>query len=122
MYRMAFLKKSGPRHFPVEGCSGRAATQTAMRVDFWNRHVQETVVILEEGTPLHPKSPLCNMLVPWRSLNVSQKSKAQYKKVADQKRWSLAAEEARKVALREFIVYRCSLKIFPSFEYMGRVI
>ena len=35
-YRMAFPAKAGPRPCPVEGCSGRASTQTAMRVHFWN--------------------------------------------------------------------------------------
>ena len=32
---LAFPEKSGPRPCPVEGCSGRAATQMEMRVHFW---------------------------------------------------------------------------------------
>ena len=47
--RMAFPTNAVPRPCPVEGCSGRAATRTAMRVHFWHRHVWDTVVILEEG-------------------------------------------------------------------------
>ena len=31
-YCVSFLARAGPRHCPVEGCSGRAATWTAMRV------------------------------------------------------------------------------------------
>ena len=47
--RMLFPTMVGPRHFPVEGCSGRAATRTSIRVHLFNWHVRETMVILEEG-------------------------------------------------------------------------
>ena len=43
--------------------------QTAMRVHFWNRNVWDTVVILEEVNLFHPRCPLCNILVPYQSLN-----------------------------------------------------
>ena len=33
---------------------------------------RDTVVILEEGNLSHPRYPLCDMLVPWRSLNGTQ--------------------------------------------------
>ena len=46
-YRVAFPNRVGPRPCPVEGCSGRASTRTVMRVQFWHRHVRDTVVILE---------------------------------------------------------------------------
>ena len=62
---MAFIKRAGPRHLPVEGCSGkRAATQTDMIVQFWYRHVQYTVVILDEGNLPHPRFSLYDILVP----------------------------------------------------------
>ena len=31
------------------------------------------MVILEEGNLPHPRCPLCDMLVPWRALNGTQK-------------------------------------------------
>ena len=40
-----------------------------MKVQFWHRHVRDTVVILEEGKLPHPRCPLCDILVPWRYLN-----------------------------------------------------
>ena len=40
-YRMAFPVWEGPRPCPVEGCSGRASTQTTMRVHLWHRHVRD---------------------------------------------------------------------------------
>ena len=46
-YRMVFPAKEVPRPCPVEGCSGRASTRTAMRVHFWHQHLKYTVVILE---------------------------------------------------------------------------
>ena len=54
-YKMAFPVRVGPRPFPVKGCSGRASTWMMMRVQFWHRHVRDTVVILEEGNFPHPR-------------------------------------------------------------------
>ena len=68
-YSMAFPERAGPRPCPVKGCSGRASTQTAMRVNFWHRHVRDTVVVLEEGNLPHPRCPLCDIMVPWKALN-----------------------------------------------------
>ena len=48
-YQMSFPTKGGPHKCPVEGCPGRMATRTAMRVHFVHRHVLNTVVIMEEG-------------------------------------------------------------------------
>ena len=119
---MVFPTRAGPRHFPVEGCSDRAATWTDMKVHLWHRHVQDTVVILEEGNLPHPRRPLCNMLVPWRSLNGSHNGTAQCKKGAEQKQWRLTAEEARAVTSRAFITYGRPLKIVTPFKYLGRVL
>ena len=56
-YCMAFYAKGRQQSCLVEGCPGRAATRTAMRVHFMHRHVLETVVILEEGNLPHPLCP-----------------------------------------------------------------
>ena len=48
---------AGPRPCPVKGCSSRASTRTAVRVQFWQRHVRNTVVILEVGNPPPPTVP-----------------------------------------------------------------
>ena len=42
-----------PRNCPVEGCIGRAAIRTAMQVHLFHWHVQDTVIILEEGNIPH---------------------------------------------------------------------
>ena len=72
-YRMEFSEKSGLSPCPVERFSDKAETQTAMQVHFWHRNVRDTVAILEEGNLHRPRYPLCNMPVPWRSLNGSHK-------------------------------------------------
>ena len=119
---MAFPEKAGPRPCLVEGCSARAATQTAIWVHFWHRHVQYTMVIMEEGNLHHPRSPLCNILVRWRSPNGSHKNIAQCKKGKKRKRRSLAEEEERVATSRAFRAYGRTLKIVPSLKYLGRLL
>ena len=76
-YRMVFPVRAGPRHCPVEGYSVQLSTRTAMRVHFRHQHVRDTVVILEEGNLPHPRFPLCDMLVLWKSLNETHRLTAQ---------------------------------------------
>ena len=63
-YTMAFPTAGGARNCLVKGCWGQAATQTAMQVQFFHRHVQYTVIILEDGNLPHPRCPQCEILVP----------------------------------------------------------
>ena len=46
-YKMAFPTVRGTRNCPAEGCWGQAVTWTAVRVQFFHRHVQDTVIILD---------------------------------------------------------------------------
>ena len=85
-YHKSFPEKGGPQKCPVEGCPGRVATRTAMRVHFVHRHVLDTVVILEEGNFPHPQSARCNMQVPRRELNGRHPVTAQCHKGAERKR------------------------------------
>ena len=92
---MAFSDKGGPRSCLVEGCPGRAATRTAMRVHFMHWNVLDTVVILEEGNIPHPRCPRCNILVPWITLKVSHPDTAQCARGAEWKRRRIAEVELR---------------------------
>ena len=76
-FRVAFLEKSELSSFPVEGCSGQAATWMSMRIYFWHRTVRDTVVILDEGNLPRPRCPMCDIMVPWRILNALHKCTAQ---------------------------------------------
>ena len=74
----------------MEGCPGALATRTAMRVHFVHRHVQDIVVMLEEGKLPHPRCPRCDLQVPRKVLNGRHLGTAQCKKGAEQKRRRLA--------------------------------
>ena len=119
---MVFPVRAGRRPCSVEGCSGQASTQTAIRVHFWNRHVKYTLVILEEGNLLHPCFPLCNIMVPWKALNGINKRTAQCTCGLEQRRRQLAALEAVEVTSRAFSAYGRPVEMVTSFKYLGRVI
>ena len=93
-----------------------------MRVHFCNRHVRDTVVILEEGKLPHPRFPLCYMLVTWKDLNGTHRITAQCTQGAERKRQRLAAEEEREVTSRAFRAYGRPLEMVTSFKYLGRLI
>ena len=57
-----------------------------MRMYFCNRHVRDIMIILEEGNLPHPRCSRCDMLVPWRALNVRHHATAMCKKGAESKR------------------------------------
>ena len=90
-YNMDFLTRAGPRPCPVEGCSGRALTRTAMKVHFWHWHVRDTVVILEEENLSHTRCPLCDIMVLWKALNGTHRRMAQCTQGAERRIRSLAA-------------------------------
>ena len=46
-YRMNFPTAGAPQEFPVEGCRGKTTKRTSMRVKLLNRHVRDTLIILE---------------------------------------------------------------------------
>ena len=115
-YKMAFPMRAGPTPCPVEGCSGRALTRTATRVKFWNRHVRDTVVILEECNLLYPWFPLCDMMVPRKALNGTHRCTAQCAQGKERRRWRLAVEEEREVTGRDFSAYRRPMEKVISFK------
>ena len=119
---MAFLNAGGPQNCTIEGCPERAETSTAMRVHFFHRHVQDTVIILEEGNLPNPRCPHCNMLVPWRALNRSHLATTQCTKGEERKRRQLAEEELRESSWRTFQAYGELLETVTSFKYLGWVL
>ena len=119
---MAFPKRVGPRPCQVKGRSGQASMSMEIRVQLWNRHVRDTVVILEEVKLPHPRFPLCCVLVPLKALNGTHRCTAHYTQGAERKRRQLAAEEEREVTARAFRAYGHPLEMVTSFKYLGRMI
>ena len=118
---MSFPKKGGPRRCPVEGCPGALATRTAMRVHFVHRHVQDTVVMLEEGNLPHPRCPRCDLQVPRKALNGRHLGTAQCKKGAERKQRRLAEKETREKSERAFHAYGNPMEVVSEFQYLGRI-
>ena len=104
-YRMSFPAKGGPRKCPLEGCPGALETRTAMRVQFLHRHVQDTVVMLEEGNSPHPRCARCDMQVTRKALNGRHLGTSQCETGAERKRRRLAETETRENLERAFSAY-----------------
>ena len=121
-YRMSFPAKGGPQKCPVEGCMGRVATRTAMRVHFVHPHVLDTVVILEEGNSPHPWCSQCDMQVPRRALNGRHLGTAQCHKGAERKSRQLAEAETRENSERAFEAYGAPIESVTEFKYLVRIL
>ena len=119
---MSFPTKGGSRRCPVEECPGTLATKTAMRVHFVHRHVQDTVVMLEEGNLSHPQCPRCDLQVPRKALNGRHLGTAQCKKGAEQKPIRLAETETRENSERAFHAYGKPMEAVSEFRYLGRLL
>ena len=70
-----------------------------------HRHVQDTVVMLEERNPPLPGCPRCDLQVPRKALNGRHLGTLQCKKGAERKRRRLAEMETREKSERAFHAY-----------------
>ena len=105
----------------MEGYPGRAGTRTAMRMHFCRRHVQDIVVILEEGNLPYPRCSRCDMLVPWHSINVKHHDTTICRKEAERKRRRMAESELRERMERSFEAYGNPIEVVSSFKYLGQI-
>ena len=119
---MSFLAKGRAWRCPVEGCLGALATRTVTRVHFVHRHVQDTLVMLEEGNLPHPRCPRCDLQVPRKALNGRHLGTAQCKKGAERKRRRLAEKETRENLERAFHAYGKPMEAVSEFRYLGRLL
>ena len=60
----------------IKGCPGRKTIRSALRVLSVRRYVQDTLVILEDGSHPVPFCPKCYMFVSWRDINGKHQSTA----------------------------------------------
>ena len=92
-----------------------------MQMHFYNRHVRDIVIILEEGNLSHPKLSRCEMLVPWRALNCRHHGTAMCKKGVKRKKRRMAEAGLRDSTERSFEAYAKPLETVSTFKYLGRV-
>ena len=93
-----------------------------MRMHFWHQNVQDNVVITDEGNLSHPWCPMCDILVPWRSLNRMQRRTEQCNRGVEIKLRSFVEEGDQEVTSRAFSAYGRLLEMGTSFRYLGQVI
>ena len=120
-YSMASPTARIPQNCPIEGCPGRAATQTAMLVHFFYQNVWDTVIILWGVNLLHQQCPRYNMLVLWSAVNGRNLATAQCAKGAERKCRRLVEEDLRESTERAFQAYGKPLGTVTLFNYLIRV-
>ena len=92
-----------------------------MRVHFLHRNVLDTMVMLEEGNPPHPRCDCCDMQVLRRALNRRHPGTAQCLKGAERRRRWLAEAETRENSERAFAAYVAPIERVTEFKYPGRI-
>ena len=90
-------------------------------MNFWRRHVRDTIIILEEGNLPHLRCENCDMFVPWRALNGRHKRTMMCKRGAERKCRRLAEAEIRESTEMAFETFRQQIKSVPRFTYLGRI-
>ena len=93
-----------------------------MRVHFVHRHVQDTVVMLEEGNLPHLWCPRCKLQVPRNALNGRHLGAAQCKKGAERNQRRLIETETRENLERAFHPYGKPMEAVSEFRYLGRLL
>ena len=93
-----------------------------MRVHSVHRHVQDTMVMLEEGNLPHPGCARCDMQVPRKALNGCHLGTAQCGKGAERKQRQLAETETRENLERAFSAYGQPMEAVTEFRYLGRLL
>ena len=121
-YPVSFPKCRLRLRCPVERCIGGVSRRTNLRSHFAHRHVQENIVILEEGNQPYPRCPQCDMFVAQKSLNGRHLATDSSQRGMERKWCRLVEEEARSRTDMKLTAYGVPLSQFTSFKYLGRVL
>ena len=93
-----------------------------MQVNFVQRHVQDTVVMLEEGHFPHPRCDRCDMQVPRKALNRRHLGTVQCAKGVERKQRRLDKTETRENLERAFSAYGQLMEAVTEFRYLRRLL
>ena len=88
----------------------------------FQRHVRDTITILEEGNIPHPRCLRCDILVSWSTLNRRHLATAQCAREVERNCIRLADEEMQDIFERAFHAYGKLLETVTLFKFLGRVI
>ena len=122
LYRVSFPKAYWSIVCPVGGYKGQATTHTNLRIHSVHRHVQDKIVIQDEGNHLQPHCPACDMFFPWAALSRRHPATALYAQGVERKRRFLAEEVAQLERVTTFQVYFRPLEKLSSFKYIVRLL
>ena len=87
-----------------------------------HQHVQDTVVMLEEGNLPHTLCPRCDLKVPRKALSGRHLGTAKCKKGVERKRRWLSETETRENLERAFHAYGKPMEAVLEFRYLGRLL
>ena len=89
---------------------------------FVHRHVQDTMIIMEEGDLPHPRCLCCDILLSQAALNIQHPNTAHCDKGEERERCRLAAKEAISGTERCFGGYGCLITTVTSFKCIGYIL
>lgn len=121
-YTVSFPRTATSIDCPVDGCVGKATSRNDLRRHFVHRHVQSTLVILEEGSAPLPRCELCDMFVTFAALNSGHQNTACCRKGRARKEQRHAREDARRASEAVFTVHGIPLDSVQDFTYLGRTL
>ena len=117
-YQVSFPKTLNAIQCLVEGGRGQAMSWTNIWVHFVHRHVQDTLVILEEGNQCHLQCSKFNIFLSCRALNVRHPTTEICRRGEEHKHRQLEAEEVRAGDETALTAYGHPLTVVPSFKYL----
>ena len=95
LYRVSFSKAAWFIGSPVESWTGRRNNLTYLHIHFVHRHVQDTILILEEYNLPQHHFLVWNMIVPWEPLKRLQYTTSLWVRGEERKTQRLVDEESQ---------------------------
>ena len=97
-------------------------TRTNLRIYFVQCHMQDTVLIMEEGKLNHPHCLACDTFVAWTALNCGHPMMTICVWGEEKKIQRILEEEAWEGAVTTFRDYYKPLETVSSFKYLGHLL
>ena len=95
---------------------------TNLQIHFVHRHMQNTVVITEEGNRPQPRFLDCDIFVPWAELNCCYPTMTLFSRGLDKKKRRIVKKDDRVGTVKAFRAYDRPLETVSSFKYTRRLL
>jgi exonuclease III len=118
-YCIDILVRAAKIECPVHTCSGRYSNPGALRAHFRDRHLEDTIVIKQEG-----RLPRCtNCGIFGRKVGASHQATKTCREATEKRRKQVEAKEHEQ--LKKDVVFNVGgkpIEIVDTFKYLGRVV